>query len=799
MKAHRLALALLLQAGAATACAQILQGQVDAVGFQTSGGFVLREGQWFPVSVSLRCQGSQVFSGELRVEAIDLDGDRVAFTQPQVTVTPEVGPLKRFWCYAAVNRIQELPQSVEVVDSDGALVTELPMPPQPPFPLVCDDLLVLDISARRVTALSALQEAEWSPGQHSDGLRRFYRNVVIAHMPAANLPDRWWGLEAVDVVVWDQPDPAALSLAQRDALVEWVRCGGQLVVGVGPTWSALRRSELASILPLTGEAETREVRQLNVFFDHLARPAWKNREFPNLVAVTTAKLADGALPILRDYGNINLVSMCLAGSGRVTATAASLRDLTSVEIDQIAFLAQFLDLNAYTDQFKAKLGETTQVYPLMADPLYDEVVAPVAFAAATALRGLTALLFVAGYVALATLVSWWWLRARGLTYLSWTVFAGLAAAASGLSLGTVGALRGCSRGVQALSVLDLEAGSSAARGTCLFGYRSPTRQRVELSLPGEGNFLRPLAKNPRGGSYYVTPARYAALPTRASLREVLMRATLKQVEGFWQGQLDGTLRANLVVDRGTGRLSPASWIANDLTMDLAGGYLLFIDPRQQDGPGVPWRAAGLNTLYELPGSIAVQPDLEKVPPAVNILVVPLPKIAAGQQISGLGQADYHRVDRNQAEWRGAGGRKRSQMLKDGRDLRTLWEEQQAWAGTGTFAVLRTGLGDTLRALLLASTRNYYLPNHSQDFDSVGTPISTDGLPNQDITHWLVGGRQEGQAVLICWAEHPGPARLHRNGKPLDSYQGLTLLRVRVPIRYEGRPPSGAQPVSPGSA
>jgi hypothetical protein len=802
MKARYVVSLSLLLAGLPAALAQNVQGQVDAVGFQASNCAVLRAGQWFPVRVSLTSQGGQVFTGELRFESIDLDGDRVAFTQPNVTLTGEAGPPKRFWCYAACNATNELPSGVEVVSPEGALIAELPLPSQPLVVIPNDDFLVLDISYPAVTALNNLQVPTAAPGQPTDAIRRFYRNVIVARMPATDLPDRWWGLEAVNVLVWDQPDPAILSLAQRDALVEWVRNGGQLVLGVGSKWPALRKSELTPLLPLQGEGPTVEVQKLEVFFDRMTLPAWKTREFRNPIAVTTAQPAADACRTLGEYGptgSLALITMRAFGSGRVVATAASLADLTNeVPVDEAKLFGALFDLNAYSKEFAAKLTEGSQYAGLVDRTwLYDGVVQPIAFGAATALRSGLAFLFVAAYIALATIVSWTWLRGRGLTHVSWTVFAGFAVAASGLSLGTVGALRSLSGGVRSVCILDMEAGSTAARGRALFGYRSATRQRADLTVPGEGNFLRPLAKDPRGASKYVTPARYAAVPAKAALDGVLMRATLKQFEGFWHGDLEGTIRADLVVDRGKGRLTAGSWIANDLSVDLAGGYLLFIDPRQDQG-GVPWRAAGLTSVYALPEEEGGAADVSVVPPAINVLVVRVPKIPAGQQVSRLGQADYEQVDQNWVVWARSGNRKRSEMFQKERDLPTLWHEQQAWAAGGALARLLGDVGGPERMLLLASTRDYFLHNGGVDFKTVGRPLSTDGLPELDVTDWLMGGQREGRAVLITWADGPGPARLLRGGKPLELLDGLTVYRVRLPIYYGGNPPPSAGAASPES-
>jgi len=738
-------------------------------------------------------QGSQVLSGELRAEAVDLDGDRVAFALPQVTLTPEAGSAQYFCCYAVVNSIDDLPDRIDLVSQDGALVAELPLPMGASVsPLSSDDLLVLDISYPQVTALNSLQAPSgWSPGQLSDGLRRFYRNIVVARMPAGELPDRWWGLEAVNVIVWDKPDPALLSLAQRDALIEWVRNGGQLVIGVGPKWAALRSSDLAPILPLEGDGATIEVRWLPMFSQHMMRPTRQASEFDPGIALTTAQPAREAIRILGDSGPsgpISLFTMRLIGSGRVAATAAGLADLTSQpDVDLDKFFSGLLDLNPLTAKFKERQSKL-QAASLDRIYLYDSVTQPIGLAAATAIRSLTALLFVAAYVLAATVVSWWWLRRRNLAHLSWMVFGGLAVAASGLSLVTVGALRGLSRGVRSVTIFDLEAGSMTARGVCFFGYRSPTRQRVDLSLSQQGQYLRPLAQNPRAASHYVTPARYAAIPSQATLHDVLMRATLKQFEARWQGELDGTIRADLRVDRQTGRLSAGSWIANHLTGDLQGGYLLFIDPRLE-AAGVPRRAAGLTSRYrpDLPEQLAARVvwDQEVVPPSMNILVVPIPPIPAGKVVSELGRAVYDKVERALDEdWKRRLELKHSQMP----DLPTLWHHQRDWVWPDSLAALVARPAETIAAVMLASTRNFYLSCQPADFDSPGPALSTDGLPDLDVTHWVMGGRDSGQAVLICWSDRPGPVHLIRNGRPQESYSGLTIYRVRVPIHYEGHPP-----------
>jgi hypothetical protein len=63
-------------------------------------------------------------------------------------------------------------------------------------------------------------------------------------------PDRVIGYDGLDALVWVNPDAAALPTpAQVDALSNYVRQGGHLLVAAGPGWQALGQSFLADLLP----------------------------------------------------------------------------------------------------------------------------------------------------------------------------------------------------------------------------------------------------------------------------------------------------------------------------------------------------------------------------------------------------------------------------------------------------------------------------------------------------------------------------------------------------------------------
>jgi hypothetical protein len=148
---------------------------------------------------------------------------------------------------------------------------------------------------------------------------------------AAALPDRWWGYEGVDAVVLPTRDNsllAAISPAQRDALVEWVRLGGRLIFSVGSrgetilagngSWAALAPGTLDEVSPL------REREGLEAFSG--AQLPWEDEAFQrDRPLVTRLRNIDGAA----------VVDEVVGGAGRplVIRSAYGLGEVVFVAVD----------------------------------------------------------------------------------------------------------------------------------------------------------------------------------------------------------------------------------------------------------------------------------------------------------------------------------------------------------------------------------------------------------------------------------------------------------------------------------
>ncbi len=787
-QARRAAALLLIAWLSLAAGAQILVGDVAGIGFKSSGDeqFAIRYGQWIPIQLNLSVQGSEIFTGTARIISRDLDGDYVAWQSATFNITPNAPP-QRVWLYAMANDERDLANEVEIVSKSGASVARLPLPT---FQHVtARGYWVLDISGAKVSRLGSLSEQTDSDTM----LTQRYRPVKVSLHALEDMPDRWIGLEAIDAIVWDRPEPGRLRPSQMDALLEWVRRGGQLVVGVGPNWNDIRTSKLAEIMPLAGDGQTITVERLRALFSYPGMAARTttspaDAKFRQPISLTTAGLADGAVCTLRDLhpagGVLPLISMRLVGAGRVTATAASLSDLASGPVLADALFLQMLELNRYSPSYLDK-SVSISAAGALADrtSLFDGLIKPINFSEQTLLRGLAALMFVAAYFFVATFGSWWYLQRQKRVHLSWTIFAIFAVGASALSLLTVTALRGVSRGVSAAGLLDFEAGARTASGTCLFGYRSPLRQSVTLKIEGENAFLRPLARGSYLMSSFATALRYRGEAGSAELLDTPMRATLKQFEAHWRGDLDGTIRADLSVVQQRGTVTPESFVINELPVTVEGGFLLYVDPRhvrhgQYTQPLS--RATGREVCWN-------EHDPRIAPPARSVVCLSLGRIERdGGRLNKLGEKQFAAVDEALASFR------ETQPARERPDLPTLWREQQQWAGT--YSLLSSpsrffspSLPEDINAILLASTWCLHLSTSSEDYDSAAVRPLLHGVPKADVTHGLIGGTDATGArvtwgVLLLWSNTPPPARLVAAGAALRPSAGRTLYRVRVPIK-----------------
>lgn len=764
------------------AAAQPVQGDVRTLGFNigAESRHAYRHGQWYPILVELTATSDQHFNGTLRVEARDLDGDRVQFAKSNVTVTAGAGPV-RVWLYAVTLSGAEPVDRVDVLDDRGILVTTLPAPTADAIPN--DSRILLDISAAPVQALHRVGTAARNLAESPLG-ERFYRDFSVVTLPADQLPDRAVGLEAANIIVWDEPDPQAVQDFQLQALIDWVKAGGELVVGVGPAWRKIQSSLLAEIMPFAGEGASVETAKLEFFQKHFGPDS--GGDFAAPISVTTAGLAPGATRRFLDRApggrELNLIAARYVGAGRVVATAARLRDLFSIE-HRWELVHELIELHALPAAIKENAAAATLID--RTHELVRDISGRTEFRSSASARMLTAFLFVAAYFAVAVLGVWTWLKRRNLLSLSWSAFAAVAGVSAAVSLGAVWLMRGLTREVHAFTLVNAEAGSRQASAHVFMGFRSPARRIVDLSLDGEASWLRGFSSSL---STYATPERYSANVSQGVLLATPVRATLKQLEGFWRGELVGGVAVDLKADRESGRLTRDSSVTNQFDFEIVRGYLLYIDPRLQTrDTAVPYHLSGLSRRSDRSSYLGAATP----PPATAVLALELPRLRPGQSVEGIGDLPYRQFDAEYLRWESQPEPppEKEPMLP------SLWQLQTGdWVSSCNPLVLLKGTLDSpSAAALLASTRNLYLPTESNSFERYNLSVTSRDLPEMDVTHWLAGGAGEGAALLLLIADTVGPATLQVNGEPLPSRYGRTLYRYRVPIAYQGQPATRTTP------
>lgn len=599
---------------AAPAVAQV-EGRITRVGLFAGGEPLLRSGAWSFVEVELRYRGVTPFGGALHTEQRDRDGDVVESILP-VALEPngEWRPYQLYYVPYDVNAGDSLrvtlyddkDEIVRLVADTGEEVPELIAPQA--MDLRSDDLLIVDLTSPGKLPHLALLDM-YRRGE----VERINRRRVRAMAPR-ELPSRWQGLEAVDVIVWDDADPSTLSPQQIQALVDWVRTGGRLLVTAGRNWRMLAESPLADALPvrITGAEERKEAQE---FLDIIANEPYAGRldrayaRKPIMRCLMTP--LPESLPLPTTCPNPQICYRRMLGSGMLTILGASLKQLLPVP-KRLAEAAKSGDAIAEGDQqddpFIDIACEQVIARRLLALPpvirdeggitsqyadLFQTVRGSIAFESVGTKFLIFAILFAAVYTATATIGSYLYLKRRGWLHHCWTAFGAISIAGSVIGTGMVGMLRGITRSVWQTSIIDIRANSDEASAECLFGVKTPNHTRLNIALPvgepgidGEKQF-GPIRAMPGSQGFEMQDSRFAASSSYESLlagdrlAEVPVRATLKEFQGNWHGRLSGRVEGKLVLRRPTEAESqvryefgPGSFLRNGLGTDLKDCYLL---------------------------------------------------------------------------------------------------------------------------------------------------------------------------------------------------------------------------------
>ncbi|MCA9273327.1 MAG: hypothetical protein KDA31_09800 [Phycisphaerales bacterium] len=241
------------------ASAQSVQLGAGSIGV----GNMARQGDWAGIKIEFTDSAPTQRELIIQIEGRDSDGDTPLH---QRTVTSNPGVAQRTWLYMWIPgsfepREELIVSAYEAIDLDAEtaartgvsykrgqlLGRQIVTPSRGYLPAEIATGLVI---GRRVGGISEYarrtQGTElFLPAGHE--VTEFATDIA-----PEDLPDRWAGLAQFENIIWTTANPADLTTARSDALIEWVRRGGHLIVclpATGQIWQDTDRNRLAQILP----------------------------------------------------------------------------------------------------------------------------------------------------------------------------------------------------------------------------------------------------------------------------------------------------------------------------------------------------------------------------------------------------------------------------------------------------------------------------------------------------------------------------------------------------------------------
>lgn len=774
---------LLLCSAPRAVAAPEVDARIVRVGLFAGANPVIRAGTWSFVEVELRYLGQGTFDGEIRIEQPDRDGDIATSITPvalasgadwrpyQVYLVPRSGPdvshlrVKVFRADGRQARLRD-ETGVETAEIRGPIVADLR----------AEDYLIVDLTSPRRLEHVAFLDSDLRKQQGFNARQ-------VRSMAPRELPPRWYGLEAVDAIVWDDADPSDLAPQQAQALVDWVRQGGRLLLSASKNWQLLASSPLAEALPvtLTGVSETNEGQEFTPVIRDESYAEQLERQYAKK-PFRRCKMTPGAgaIPVPAVSSLPQVVYRRLLGRGSLVFLGASLRDLLPPP-KRYANTQDNEEKGGDPDDDFVKVACERVVArrllglpPLREDPrqanmnllnvpdLFEMICRTIAFESVGAAFLLFAILFAVGYTLTAAFGSFWYMKRRNWPHHAWTAFAAVSLLASAAAGGMVIVLRGFSDDLWQTSIVDGRAGEIQAQATALFGLKTHDHTRLDVRLPGlEGQDApaesrSPIRVMPRAEefgmepSHFVASERYGSTFAGTLLTNVPIRATLRQFQGRWDGALNGTLNAKLVMRRQAGRdeVDEGSFIENNLGVNLTRCFILetgeelagedrvvlcrCLDlgdlPKAGEGAHLAWQEIR-RRLYEKPESKSDSdnPTVRNPPPlAVDAL---------STWVSMLGTI--------------------------------RWQEDEADSRAARFTA-----DQEYAALLVLSFMNMARPDASRRFDltrSLGRGL--------DCSHEIT----RTTAVLVAYSEDPAPVTLEVDRVNLEPARSRTIYRFVIPV------------------
>lgn len=573
----------LLIAGSALAQLNEVTLTVTPQGVGIAGN--LRPGTWAPMRIEVDNPATNNRVVFCRWLLEDTDGDTV-IAQRRVTLNAQ--RKEPVWLYGnpPMTTTPNATWTVQVVDADSGRL------------LASQQVGAQTTINPRVSVIGLLGTADMGLSPYTEELTH-HEKIALVRSNLTDLPDRWFGLSLFNSIVWTgeggDPNDALVTADMQQAVRQWVRRGGHLVIVVPTINEPWTPSALADILPVT-ESQIRRVEDYPPRIVGNPRGLSEPVKIPmNVFDVTSA---DGIAVIARDRQSNPVIITGRHGFGAVTMVGVDLADrrIRSLGLPVVVGRGERLWNRVFDWQgpidtaavVQGELDANRRNRPDNRNPvnLTHFLPSTIAQTGTVAAALLAAILTFGLYWLLAGPVSYFVLRQKKQLRFSWLIFLAVVGAFTAVAWGGAWLMRPGDVSIAHFSVLDYDASTGNVNTHGWMSVYVPAFADVEVALdpndPGNSNTLSsPGMIAGLEDTGFVDPQSYTIDCASPNAADIPFRATAKQFEIDYMGRLDRQqpgLASEWVLPQGTITLNEQFWPEGELSHDLPGALtnVLFV-------------------------------------------------------------------------------------------------------------------------------------------------------------------------------------------------------------------------------
>lgn len=616
-------------------------------------GKTVRPGDWAGVRLMLTDRSDRPRNVTVRLWVPDPDGD-TTLVQREITLNPGVS--QSVWLYTRLPWRLDHGTSFNVtahlpIDAaaDAAQRVGVPTGRQIgaarvlPTRVVLDHVGLIGVVGRAPAGGLSAYSIRPDGAEYSGTANEV--TEIITDIRPADLPDRWLGYAPYEAIVWLEGHPDTIDERQAEALREWVRRGGRLIIALpsfGERWTSPRDNPVHDIMPV-GRAQRAEGVDLNA-----ARALLRPRDdtplprnaSAHVFSPTLESTASTFMPILNAPGLGTVVVRRLVGAGEVTLIGFDLSENElALRVDAQSFWHRVIGrrFEALSREELRILRDTRQgdVLNRMQSWVDADIGADIARTGRAGVGVLLGLVVFVLYLLLAGPLGYAALKMKKQVQHSWAAFVATTAVFTLVAWAGATTLRPTRADALHLTHLDHVFGQPTQRARVWFGAHLPDygESTVAIGSPQDRAQWRN-ALSPWDSPSAIPTGRFP--DTRGYVSDagapdalrVPTRSTVKQFQADWAGThawrtpipVDGALR---VEDLG-GRVRVDGRIAHDLPAPLRDVTIVLVHRQRPLGtagaPGMAplpsaayaWRLSGAmepGVAYDLGAITADQPSL----------------------------------------------------------------------------------------------------------------------------------------------------------------------------------------------